>query len=190
MDRFQCDYLDLSTQNASDMLLKCVQVKGKGYDFNCSDGSDGLNRLEGPNVFQRGIDQGFNGTEGFTSKIFYTDNGPGKSVVPEGTCPDGYTNKNGTCVEVCMGCKYRDNMKSQEFNEADPCFPEGVYDGVTNDGTIKCTCGLNDKYCTDKFTKKFTNMYTTDGALLQNNVIKNNIGVVDAVSNLFYFEQL
>jgi len=183
-DRFQCDYLDLSKQNASDMLLNCVQNKDKGYDFNCQ--SNKITNESSNSVFQRGIDQGFNGTEGFTSKIFFTDNGPGKSTVTEGICPDGYTNKNGVCVQVCMGCKYRDNMKSQEFNEADPCFPEGVYNGVTNEGKIKCTCGLNDKYCTDEFV----NMYTTDGVLFLDNTIKNNIGIVDAVSKLFYFEQL
>ena len=34
--QFTCDYLDLSKQNASDMLLNCVQDNSKGYDFNCS----------------------------------------------------------------------------------------------------------------------------------------------------------
>ena len=77
-------------------------------------------------------------------------------------------------------------MKSQEFNEADPCFPEGVYNGITNEGDIKCSCGLNDKYCSEKFV----NQYTTDGMLFLNQTIKNNVGVVDSVSNLFLFEQL
>ena len=38
-------------------------------------------------------------------------------------------------------------MKSQQFNEADPCFPEGTYNGITNEGYIKCTCGSNNQYC-------------------------------------------
>ena len=44
-------------------------------------------------------------------------------------------------------------MKSREFNEADPCFPNGVYNGITNEGFIKCTCGKDNKYCSDDFTK-------------------------------------
>ena len=187
-DRFNCDYLDLSKQGASDMLFNCVQDRSKGYDLNCR--SDYVDTKQNQNnlAIKRGIEQGFNGVEGFTSKIFYTDNGPGESTIKEGQCPDGYSycSISKKCVQVCMGCKYRDNMKSQEFNEADPCFPNGVYNGVTNEGNIKCTCGLNDKYCPDKFI----NQYTTDGTLFLNQGIKNNVGVVDSVMNLFLFEQL
>ena len=188
-----CDYLDLSKQNASDMLLNCVQDNSRGYDFNCSYGNaieNSTNLKDSNSPFKRGVDQGFNNPidnkEGFTSDIFYVNNGPGVSNVPFGKCPDGFTNKNGMCVQVCMNCKYRDNMRSQEFNEADPCFPEGVYDGITNEGYIKCTCGLNNNYCSEKFT----DTYTTDGMLFYNNKIKNNIGIVDHISKLFYFEQL
>jgi len=189
--RINCDYLDLSKKNASDMLLNCINDPSKGYDFNCNNFT---NYQESNSPFIRGKDQGFNnplksnisGVEGFTN--FYTDNGPGVSNVPPGQCPDGYTNKDGICVQVCTSCKYRDfdKNKSKIFNEADPCFPEGVYDGITNDGNIKCTCGFNDKYCSEKFT----DAYTADGVLFQNNIIKNNIGVIDHISKLFYFEQL
>ena len=189
-----CDYLDLSKQNASDMLLNCVRDNSKGYDFNCRQDNaikNSTNLEDSNSPFKRGMDQGFNNPldsfkEGFTSDIFPVDNGMGVSSVPDGKCPDGFTNKNGRCVQVCTNCKYRDNMRSQEFNEADPCFPNGVYDGITNEGNIKCTCGLNNNYCPEKFT----NTYTTDGMLFYNNKIKNNIGVVDHISRLFYFEQL
>lgn len=187
--RIDCDYLDFSKKNASDMLLNCINDPSKGYDLNCNN----LTNYENSNSsFVRGKEQGFNNPielnnkEGFTN--FYTDNGPGVSNVPFGQCPDGYTNKDGICVQVCTSCKYRDfdDKKSKIFNEADPCFPEGVYDGVTNDGSIKCTCGFNDKYCSEKFT----DAYMADGVLFQNNNIKNNIGVMDHISKLFYFEQL
>ena len=52
--------------------------------------------------------------------------------------------------------EYKDNMKSQEFNESDPCFPNGVFDGYTNSGDIKCTCGLNNKYFSQRFTNNFS----------------------------------
>ena len=167
--RFSCDYLDLSKQGASDMLLNCVQDKSKGYDLNCR--SDYVDTKQNQNnlAIKRGIEQGFNGIEGFTSKIFYTDNGPGESYVEDGVCPDGfsYCSKSKKCVQVCMGCKYRDNMKSMDMNEYDPCFPNGVYDGITNSGDVKCTCGNNNKYCSDNMIKKFT----SDGTLIDNNKI-------------------
>jgi len=44
-------------------------------------------------------------------------------------------------------------MKSQEFNEFDKCFPNGVYDGIDKDGNIKCNCGKENKYCSNNFLK-------------------------------------
>ena len=78
-------------------------------------------------------------TEGFTnSNTFIVDNGPGKSSVPEGQCPEGFSlcPKTDKCIQKCQGCIYRDNMKSLQFNEKDPCFPEGTYNGITNEGYI------------------------------------------------------
>ena len=72
--------------------------------------------------------------------------------------------KKKSCVQVCMGCKYEDNMKSQEFNEYDPCFPNGVYDGREKDGTIKCNCGIDNKYCSDSF---IGNIFSTIGLILR-----------------------
>ena len=91
-------------------------------------------------------------TEGFTGS-FITGNGPGKSIVKRGDCPEGYKrcSKTGVCIQVCTNCKYNNKMKSREFNEFDSCFPNGVYDGISDTGNIKCTCGENNQYCSDKF---------------------------------------
>ena len=131
-----------------------------------------------------------NGSEGFknSDNIFITDNGLGKSSVPEGECPEGYSlSSDGKCIQKCIGCVYRDNMKSRSFNEADPCFPEGTYDGTTNDGNIKCTCGSNNQYCSKDFIK---NMYTTDGMFLQGNKIIMNGGLTKTIDELFNFSYL
>jgi len=101
--------------------------------------------------------------EGFTGS-FITDNGMGESYVKPGECPQGYRwcSKSKKCIQVCTNCKYKDRMKSKEFNEADKCFPEGVYDGISSDGTLKCTCGKDNRYCSDKFVG---NIFTSDGLL-------------------------
>ena len=129
--------------------------------------------------------------EGFKNpdNIFITDNGPGKSSIPEGECPEGYSrcNKTGKCIQKCIGCVYRDNMKSRSFNEADPCFPDGTYDGVTNEGYVKCTCGSNNQYCSKDFVK---NMYTTDGMMISGQKIIMNTGLTRAIDGLFNFTYL
>jgi len=130
------------------------------------------------------------GKEGFQNgnNIFITDNGPGKSSIPEGECPEGYSRDiSGKCIQKCISCVYRDNMKSRSFNEADPCFPEGTYDGVTGEGHIKCTCGSNNQYCSKDFIK---NMYTTDGMMLSGNKLIMNTGATKAIDELFNFTYL
>ncbi len=126
------------------------------------------------------------GYEGFQN-MFVTDNGLGESSVPKGECPEGYSKKSGKCVQKCVGCVYRDNMKSREFNEADPCFPNGVYNGITNEGFIKCTCGQNNKYCSDNFIK---NTFTTEGMLISGQKIIMNTGQTKLIDNLFNFDYL
>ena len=135
--------------------------------------------------FQKG-GSSFGQTEGF-SNMFITDNGPGESKIKE-PCPQGYTRcpKTGRCFQVCVGCSYKDNMRSKEFNEADPCFPEGVYDGVDKYGNIICTCGSNNTYC----SQAFTNQFTADGNMFYNNKIKNTLGITDSISKLFDFSSL
>ena len=86
--------------------------------------------------------------EGFTNM--------GEHYVRPGDCPDGYfwCTKSNKCKQVCMNCKYneRTHGRSKEFNEFDPCFPNrGVYNGITNKGLTKCTCGKNNQYCNEIF---------------------------------------
>ncbi len=182
----QCNYLDLNSQNASDMNLNCTKNPSLGYDKYCMS----QYKLYDPIAMNsenisiiRGVDAGYgiqnqnnvssekikninqsSGIEGFTGKMFYTDNGPGKSNVLPNECPQGYKwcNKTNACVQVCTNCKYKDNMKSQEFNEYDSCFPNGVYDGINKDGSTKCTCGKDNKYCSDKFLFDFFLERSTD----------------------------
>ena len=131
-----------------------------------------------------------NSIEGFTnSNSFIVDNGPGKSSVPEGECPEGFSlcSKTGKCIQKCQGCIYRDNMKSLEFNEKDPCFPEGTYNGITNNGYIRCTCGNNNEYCSDDFIK---NIFTTDGLMIMGKKIIMNMGNTSSIDNLFNIDYL
>ena len=145
------------------------------------------------------------GMEGFQNQdnIFITDNGLGKSSVPDGQCPEGYSRDDtGKCIQKCIGCVYRDNMKSREFNEADPCFPNGVYDGVTNNGDIKCTCGRDNKYCSEDFIKKVSKPggftpggltpggFTPDGMLIVGQKIIMNTGPTKSIDDLFNFDYL
>lgn len=129
--------------------------------------------------------------EGFINykNTFVTDNGLGESQIPDGQCPEGYSRCpiTGRCIQKCIGCVYRDNMKSREFNEADPCFPEGVYNGITNEGYIKCTCGKDNRYCSDDFTK---NIFTADGMMIRGQKIIMNTGLTKDISNLFNFGYL
>ena len=157
----------------------------------------------GSNVAHQARDQQFNAqmftvnvdtksfNEGFQNKsnVFVTDNGPGKSSIPYGQCPEGYSRcqKTGKCIQKCIGCVYRDNMKSREFNEADPCFPEGTYNGITNEGYIKCTCGSQNQYCSDDFVK---NIFTTDGMMMSGQKIIMNVGNTNSISELFNFDYL
>jgi hypothetical protein len=209
--RFVCDYVDASVKPATDMLYKCVQDPSQGYDFYCQTSADPIDRKNTSYTDNSAIHRGFvtsiqnlgqdtpssgtalatpglsGGTEGFAN-YFVTDNGPGESTVRNGKCPEGYTrcSKTGKCIQVCTNCSYRDGMKSKDFNEADPCFPQGVYDGVDQYGFTKCSCGEDNKYCSDRFL----NQFTADGSLSLNNKMKNTIGLTDRVSKLFYFGQL
>lgn len=128
------------------------------------------------------------GVEGFQNQ-FITDNGLGESSIPKGECPEGYSRDlvSGKCMQKCIGCVYRDNMKSREFNEADPCFPNGVYNGLNSDGFIKCTCGRDNKYCSDNFIK---NIFTTDGMMISGQKIIMNTGLTKKVDEMFNFNYL
>ena len=202
-----CDYLDASVQPASFMLNKCVQDPTQGYDFHCRDGDlpgSTLKRNEMNSLaIQRGhekgieskdslslkerIEKGFSNHEGFANRTFITDNGLGESTIPRGTCPQGYKwcPKTRACIQACVGCQYQDNMKSKDFNEKDPCFPQGVFDGYTNEGHLICTCGQDNKYCSETTT----NLFGTDGSYSYNHKIKTTIGMPNALEKLYLFDQ-
>ena len=207
----KCDYLDANLQPARDMLLNCIGDPSKGEDKWCKSSYTKLYdpvAVSSENInIKRSISAGYgidnnsddkinnynsaeNGNElveGFTSKMFITDNGPGKSNIPDDQCPQGYKwcNKTGGCVQVCTNCKYNEGTKSYLFNEADKCFPEGVYDGINNQGDLKCTCGKNNKYCSDNFV----NSFTAGGDLFFGSNIKN-IGNTIGLKDLFHIQNL
>lgn len=207
---YKCNYLDANLQPSKDMLLNCIGNPSLGEDKGCKSDYTKLYdniAINSENIaIKRGVSAGYGLTserivaaydssdntngpiEGFTSKMFITDNGPGESTVPKNQCPEGYKwcNKTRACVQVCIGCKYRENMKSQIFNEADHCFPEGVYDGVDNQGYLKCTCGLNNQYCSDDF---ISDIFTADGNFLLGSHIKK-IGNSLGFNNLFDIQNL
>ena len=102
--------------------------------------------------------------EGFTNL--------GESYVEPGVCPDGYffCPLKQKCVQVCQNCKFNEKKyyKSKEFNEGDPCFPNGVYNGIDNQGLTQCTCGNRGQYCND--------IFDTQGGLFADGVYIVNVG--------------
>lgn len=145
------------------------------------------NKVDGYNLDKEISGNLIDKKEGFDNYVYKGD-GPGE-MGKITTCPEGYSlSSNGLCEQKCINCKYRDNMKSSlmGLNTYDPCFPNGVYNGLTNDGDIKCTCGNNNKYCSDKTIKK----YTTDGMLIDKDKIFTNIGNTDTINKLFNFNFL
>lgn len=211
--RFTCEYVDASIRPADDMLYKCVQDPKRGYDFHCQMEADAIDRKNTSYTDNQAVLRGYatsgqhdrdfkesghkrkipatntmgkGSIEGFAN-MFVTDNGPGESTIRNNQCPEGYSRtKNGSCQQVCIGCSYRDNMRSKEFNEYDPCFPEGVYDGTDKYGKTMCTCGANNQYCTHKFTDQFT----ADGNLMIGSRLKNTIGLSDRISKFFDMDSL
>lgn len=150
--------------------------------------------MGGDNVFsKKRLETIGDGKEGFTNyrDVFVTDNGLGESQIPKDQCPEGYGKCpiTGKCIQQCIECVYNDKMKmkSREFNEADPCFPEGIYNGITNEGYIKCTCGKNNRYCSDDFTK---NIFTAEGMMMVGQKIIANTGLTRDISDLFNINQL
>ena len=179
----KCLYLNAEKDNADLMLRKCIHgsddlawpcTSREDFDNNIlkytttrasgdvtqQDSTNEIESQQKDNIENK-IYEDNHVVEGFTNM--------GASYVRPGDCPDGYywCTKSKQCKQVCMNCKYNQRTygKSKEFNEADPCFPnKGVYNGITNRGLTKCTCGQNNQYCGDSFT--------TDGSFkLGNNVI-------------------
>ena len=196
---FDCGSDPMRQENTGDVKntarMNDISIQRGITEFHVS-GFDGDNVVMRPTVSENSAPKlnpliNINLTEGFQNKsnVFVTDNGPGKSSIPYGQCPEGYSRcqKTGKCIQKCIGCVYRDNMKSREFNEADPCFPEGTYNGITNEGYIKCTCGSQNQYCSDDFVK---NIFTTDGMMMSGQKIIMNVGNTNSISELFNFDYL
>jgi hypothetical protein len=111
--------------------------------------------------------------EGFTNL--------GKQYVRPGDLRDGYFRcpKTGEIKQVCQNCKYNQRTygKSKVFNEADPCFPNnGEYNGITNHGFTKCTCGERGQYCGDNFNAQ--------GGFLSDDVLIMNVGLFDHLGKI------
>lgn len=130
----------------------------------------------------------FNNIEGFTnSKKRYIPDTIGEFTIQAGEkCPDGYDyNKDtGECIQRCIHCKYKDSMKlkSRQYNEYDPCFPGGVYNGIDSNGNIKCTCGKDNEYC--------SSIFTADGIFLEGKKMILNVGNTNMIKSLFNLESL
>ena len=167
-----------------------IQRGFASYNINNFNIKDNIKLNKDPKIIQNKSNI-FSTTEGYKNykDKFITDNGLGESQIPPDKCPEGYGKCpiTGRCIQKCLNCIYRDNMKSREFNESDPCFPEGVYNGITNEGDIKCTCGINNKYCSDEFTK---NIFTADGMMMMGKKIIINTGLTRDISDLFNFNHL
>jgi len=228
-ESLKCEYLDSQLQPAWWKLNRCVQDPSLGLSYNCKSGEPGFYSAGKGNMMnslsiKRGhgvgieedsqgalasLEQGFSSLvgsskEGFANQdphnTFVTDNGLGASTVPEGQCPEGYSRSaSGECIQKCIGCKYRDNMKSQDFNEGDPCFPNGVFNGYANDGTLKCTCGKDNQYCSDKLINRVQepglglrgSAFTTDGLFVSGKTRQAaTVGFSEAIGSLFAFDQL
>lgn len=184
MNYNQCAYLNPEKQNSNLMLKQCIgndnhtnqplwpcnqKVEINNNILNLvteRPQQDNIKLIE--NSYQNKNEKNMymnSHVEGFTNM--------GESYIEPGNCPDGYykcpiTNK---CIQLCMNCKYNQKKyhKSKEFNEYDPCFPKkGVYDGIDNQGNIKCTCGSNRQYCNDNFT--------AEGGFFYDNVYIMNVG--------------
>ena len=111
---------------------------------------------------------------------------PGEFTIMAGECPESYLkDAYGGCTKVCKNCKVNNGGKSFDFNEFDPCFPNGVYDGIDNYGNIQCTCGKNNQYCPDKKNGLY-DMFTTDGIMILDGSAINVSDYDDKFNSSFY----
>ena len=160
----QCLYLNPEKQNGIQMMKPCDQpfpwpcsgqefidtrIQSYWMERPSGDNKEGGNPYSKPGSSKPPATKDtVASVEGFTNM--------GEHYVQPGDCPDGYQRNptTGKCEQVCMNCKYNERTykQSKEFNEFDPCFPHnGVYDGIDNDGYVRCTCGNQGQYCGDTF---------------------------------------
>ncbi len=90
-----CDYLDLSVNNSYDMLNDCI---GNGFVDKMSESIlDKTHTVDNPSIGD--IIEPF----GNIDRVNCPSRVPG-----ELECPDGYTNIDGVCKQVCVHCDYND----------------------------------------------------------------------------------
>ena len=184
IDYNSCSYINPETESVRSMMKPCNDGK-TNFQWECEqerilDNSilawtlerpDGANiqgvlphsqMLDNVKVVQNTVKTDLK--EGFTNL--------GESYVEPGVCPDGYffCPLKQKCVQVCQNCKFNEKKyyKSKEFNEGDPCFPNGVYNGIDNQGITQCTCGNRGQYCND--------IFDTQGGLFADGVYIVNVG--------------
>jgi len=138
-----CNYLDGNSQNASKMLLSCINPS---------------QYIKSPHDFQKNTVNtfGLNTIEAFTN--------PGEKYIPPGECPIGYKKNGDKCQQICTHCTYRENEQtSRSMNEFDICEPDGTFYGFDKSGYINCLQKNNKK-------KLINKAYTADGVFLSNNI--------------------
>lgn len=177
-------FFDNKTNNSRDMMSICDQdkiLKINYFDHNSPANLMAVNSQNSNGLGFANFPTSLPGIEGFVS------GGPPGVLNTDGNCPDGYTNENGNCKQICTSCKYNDKMKgkTQEFNEYDSCFPQGVFGGFDADGLRTCTCGRNNQYCSKGFLEK---LYTADGMFFNNNDLIINVADANNMETFALFE--
>jgi hypothetical protein len=164
----KCNYLDFGKYPSNKMLNNCIFEENKQpctYQINTQMFNTNIeNRIfsdrglvDGDYIKENYVENKINKSiEGFVSGP-----GPGELQVEGSKCPETYVRcpVTGLCVQACRNCKLPTG-KSLYMNEYDKCFPNGVFNGYDNNGNLKCTCGKDNEYCSDK-----KNIFTVDGIL-------------------------
>ena len=147
-----CEYLNAQTQTADNMLLKLVNV-------DCQKNNNNNNNLSKSSSNSNGLN-----IEGFSNGGNSDNSGIGH--LPNGVCPDGHTFDGKGCRQICTHCTYRDNEpSSRSINEADICEPHGMFNGIDENGYVKCLSKNKD---TDFYPVDF---YSANAVLVTTNPI-------------------
>jgi hypothetical protein len=176
-------FFNNKTNNSQNMMGICDQDKILKIQYSNHNSPANLIALNS----QKSTGLGFADFPSLTGIEGFTSGGPPGSYARDGFCPDGHTNENGNCKQICKSCKYNDRTKgkSTEFNEADSCFSEGVFNGFDSSGLRTCTCGRNNQYCSKGFLEK---LYTVDGMFSNDNDLIINIANANDMETFALFE--
>jgi len=152
INKDKCNYLNAQTQTSDKMLLSCINPDITLNNSNNYDIRRTINTNSNTNI-----------KEGFTNGGF-SGNLSGEYNIKKGVCPDGHTMDENGCRQICTHCSYRDlEPNSRSMNESDICEPEGMFNGIDENGFIKCL-RKNDN-------KEYLPLqaYIIDGGFLSNN---------------------